>query len=182
MAGNAGFVSEAQFERMNLDGASGARLEGIRLVPAESLEQLDVVRGLFTEYANSLEIDLCFQNFADELAGLPGQYRPPQGRLFLAQRDATFAGCVGVRPIAEGICEMKRLYVQPGFRRAGLGRCLARAAIAAGRDIGYDRMRLDTLSSMTQAISLYESLGFARIEPYYHNPSGRAVFLELKLR
>lgn len=143
---------------------------------------MGVVRELFQEYAGSLEIDLCFQNFGRELAELPGQYGPPAGRLMLAVHGDEFAGCVGVRRIDGVTSEMKRLYVRPAFRRNGLGRALALAAVAAARELGYERMRLDTLGSMTAAIGLYESMGFRRIAPYYHNPSGCAVFMELTLR
>jgi ribosomal protein S18 acetylase RimI-like enzyme len=137
-----------------------------------------MVRELFKEYADSLEIDLCFQNFREELDTLPGAYGPPSGRLLIA---AAGAGCVAVRRIDDATCEMKRLYIRPAFRRAGLGRRLAQAAIDAGRELGYKRMRLDTLSSMQPAIALYRSLGFHEIAPYYHNPSGCAVFMELSL-
>ena len=182
MMGDVCRASKTSFEFLIMTRESSAKPEDVRIVPAESADQLEAIRSLFTEYAKSLEIDLCFQNFAGELAGLPGLYRPPEGRLFLARRGPVLAGCVGMRPIAGGICEMKRLYVRPGFRHSGLGRRLARAAISAGFEAGYERMRLDTLPSMTQAIVLYESLGFCRIEPYYNNPSGGAVFMELKLR
>ena len=143
---------------------------------------LSAVRELFTEYARSIEIDLCFQSFDRELAELPGRYAPPEGRLLLAMENERAAGCVALRKIAEGICEMKRLYVRPVFRRKSLGRALADAVLAAAHEIGYERMRLDTISSMTEAISLYKSLGFQRIAPYYDNPSGAAVFMEMKLR
>jgi putative acetyltransferase len=148
-----------------------------QIVIASSAVDLEAIRELFVEYANSIEIDLCFQNFREELAALPGAYGPPGGRLFLAA-DSGPAGCVAVRGIAGGVCEMKRLYVRPPFRRVGLGRRLAVAAMAAGRELGYKTMRLDTLSSMLPALALYHSLGFREIAPYYHNPSHCAVFLE----
>ena len=151
------------------------------LFPAHSSEYLGTVRELFREYANSLEVDLCFQNFNQELAQLPGNYAPPEGRLLLAAEGATPAGCVALRKIGDSICEMKRLYVRPAFRGKGAGRSLAQAAIQAARECGYQRMRLDTLSSMKQAIALYESLGFHRIPPYYDNASPLAVFMELRL-
>ena len=152
------------------------------LLAAHAPEHLPTIRELFTEYARSIDIDLCFQSFDRELAELPGRYAPPEGRLFLALENQTPAGCVAVRKIAAGVCEMKRLYVRPAFRGRGLGRQLAAQTISAAREIGYARMRLDTLSSMTPAITLYESLGFQRIPAYYDNPSGCAVFMELKLR
>jgi len=153
-----------------------------QLIAAHSTEHLATARQLFVEYANSLTIDLCFQNFDQELASLPGDYGPPDGRLLLAFEAADVAGCVALRKIGDGICEMKRLYVRPPFRRKGMGRRLARAIIDAAHEIGYERMRLDTLSSMREAIALYESLGFRPINPYSHNPSACAVFMELKLR
>jgi putative acetyltransferase len=154
----------------------------MQIVEAHPNEHLTTVRELFLEYANSIEVDLCFQSFDRELAELPGGYAPPGGRLLLAMDGAAAAGCVALRKIGDGICEMKRLYVRPAFRRRGLGRSLATAVIEAARQTGYERMRLDTLVSMKEAIALYESLDFRRIEPYYHNPSGCAVFMELKLR
>jgi ribosomal protein S18 acetylase RimI-like enzyme len=154
----------------------------MQIIEAHPSEHLTTVRELFLEYANSIEVDLCFQSFDRELAELPGGYAPPGGRLLLAMDGATAAGCVALRKIGDGICEMKRLYVGPAFRRRGLGRSLATAVIEAARQTGYERMRLDTLASMKEAIALYESLDFRRIEPYYHIPSGCAVFMELKLR
>jgi ribosomal protein S18 acetylase RimI-like enzyme len=151
-----------------------------KLFPAAQRD-LNSLRELLREYARGLDIDLCFQNFEAELANLPGDYAPPAGRLLLAQAGDALAGCVALRCIGSDICEMKRLYVRPAFRRHGLGRQLAWAAIEAARRIGYDRMRLDTLDSMKAAIALYQSLGFQRIEPYYDNPSGRAVFMEIDL-
>jgi len=147
------------------------------IVHATTGEHFAVIRELFTEYAESLEIDLCFQNFRQELASLPGAYAPPTGKLLVAGLPSG-AGCVAVRPIDAEVCEMKRLYVRPAFRRSGLGRRLAAEIIQASRQIGYRRMRLDTLASMTPAIELYHSLGFVEIPAYYHNPSGCAVFME----
>ena len=160
---------------MNTDKTNWVITEGY------SASILREVRELFREYARSIEIDLCFQNFEQELAELPGKYAPPEGRLLVAKAEQEIAGCVALRPAGDGICEMKRLYVRPTFRGRGLGRELANTSITAARQIGYGRMRLDTLASMTEAIALYESLGFRRIEAYYHNPSPKAVFMELHL-
>ena len=153
----------------------------VKLEAAHSKGRLGVVRELFTEYAAALDVDLCFQNFSLELASLPGHYAPPQGRLLVARAGRKAAGCIALRKIADGICEMKRLYVRPAFRGRGIGRTLACAIITAARKIGYERMRLDTLASMNEALGLYESLGFRNIRPYYHNPSSNALFMELPL-
>ena len=154
----------------------------LRVRDGHSRELVATVRELFKEYAEGIGIDLCFQDFDQELAELPGKYAPPEGRLLLALEGTEVAGCVALRKIGDDTCEMKRLYVRSAFRRRGAGRLLARAVIEAAGECGYERMRLDTLSSMAEAIALYESLGFRRIEAYYHNPSACAVFMELKLR
>lgn len=154
----------------------------MKVLEAQGKEAIATVRELFVEYANSLEIDLCFQDFDRELALLPGPYAPPAGRLLLAWEGDEAVGCVGLRALGDGTCEMKRLYVRPAFRRHGTGRQLAQAIIEVARQSGYARLRLDTLGSMAAAIALYESLGFRRIKPYYDNPSGCAVFMELELR
>jgi putative acetyltransferase len=154
----------------------------MNLIQAHTAEEIDRARELFKEYAAGLGIDLCFQNFDKELADLPGGYVPPAGRLFLAIEADQTAGCVALRKIADGVCEMKRLYVRLEFRGTGLGHKLTEAIILAARDIGYQRMRLDTLpGKMNQAISLYRSLGFKEIEPYYTNPVESALFMELEL-
>lgn len=154
----------------------------LRVVAAESQAQLETIRELFREYADSIEIDLCFQNFAEELAGLPGKYAPPAGRLLLALVGGEAAGCVGLRPLADTVCEMKRLYVRPAFRGRGAGRTLVRATIAAAEAAGYRQMRLDTLATMREAIALYQSMGFRQTGPYCANPSPHAVFMALDLR
>ena len=113
----------------------------LKLVQAESREQIELVRALFREYADSLGVDLCFQNFENELAGLPGDYAPPGGRLYLAYVKEEPAACVGLRKIEEGICEMKRLYVRPLYRGQGIGRQLVLALVKDARELGYSKMR-----------------------------------------
>ena len=152
-----------------------------RIIAAEFPRHLAVVRELFSEYAGSLGVDLSFQNFAEELAALPGEYAPPSGRLLLAVDDAEIAGCVALRKFAGEICEMKRLYVRPAFRGKAIGKQLTTAIIDEARMIGYKSMRLDTLPSMQSAIELYERLGFKEIAPYRYNPIAGTKFMELDL-
>jgi ribosomal protein S18 acetylase RimI-like enzyme len=153
----------------------------LRIKPVETDADVADARQLFEEYAAATGVDLCFQNFAQELATLPGLYAPPGGRLLLAWDDADLAGCVALRPTADGACEMKRLYVRPEFRARKAGRALVEAVIAAAREIGYARMRLDTLPTMTRARALYTSLGFREVAPYYENPVAGTVYMELDL-
>ena len=154
----------------------------IDIVRAASADQIATARRLFKEYEASLGIELSFQGFAQELAELPGAYAPPAGRLFLATTaGAEPAGCVALRPLGGGICEMKRLYVRPIARGARLGRRLAETVIREGREIGYARMRLDTLPSMKEAFALYQSLGFREIAPYCENPIVGTRFMEFDL-
>src|SRR5438309_5356822 len=141
------------------------------IVRADSLDDIESARSLFKEYAAWLEIDLCFQDFEKELSELPGDYAPPDGRLLLAFVNKSLAGCVALRKIGEGVCEMKRLFLRPEFRGKGVGRKLVEAILAEAKEIGYERMRLDTLPpKMNDAIALYRSLDFKEIEPYYRNP------------
>jgi len=142
---------------------------------------LEEVRALFLEYQRSLDVDLCFQGFEKELAELPGGYAPPSGGLFLAILGDEVAGCVGIRHLEEGACEMKRLYVRDAFQGLGVGRTLAEHAIVWARRAGYERMLLDTLPSMKAAQKLYESLGFRDVESYRFNPVGGTRFMELRL-
>jgi ribosomal protein S18 acetylase RimI-like enzyme len=153
----------------------------VEIVDGHGAEHVPAVRALFEEYAASLDIDLGFQDFARELAALPGEYAPPAGRLLLAL-DPGPVGCVGLRPYGPGVCEMKRLYVRGSHRGTGLGRRLAEAIVEAGRDAGYERMRLDTLPTMTAARALYRSLGFDEIEAYRANPVHGTTYFELDFR
>ena len=154
----------------------------IEIVEANTDELITQAKELFQEYAESLGFDLCFQNFNAELDSFPKQYSPPTGCLFLALSETQPIGCVGLRSFEKGVCEMKRLYVRPDFRGRKAGRLLAEATIKAGKVIGYEIMRLDTLPSMESANVLYKSLGFRQIEPYRHNPIKGAIYMELSLR
>jgi putative acetyltransferase len=157
----------------------------ILIEQADSEPTVALARELFREYAASLGVDLCFQDFERELRELPGKYAPPAGRLLLAYDVSAgrkqIAGCGALRPLDAGACEMKRLYARPEFRGRGLGRMLATSLIAAAREIGYRTMRLDTLASMREAHELYRKLGFREIAPYYANPLPGSLFLELDL-
>jgi len=153
----------------------------LEIAEVKQEEDLLEIKKLFEEYADSLEINLDFQDFEEELAGLPGEYAPPDGCLLIALWEAQVAGCVGLRKFSPSICEMKRLYSKPKFRRLGIGRGLCEAAIQKARIIGYERIRLDTLPSMQRARALYVSLGFKEIEPYRFNPVEGTSFLELIL-
>jgi len=138
-------------------------------------------RRLFEEYAASLDFDLSFQDFDREVASLPGDYAPPRGAILLAEDDSGVAGCVALRPLADGTCEMKRLYVRPAQRGSGLGKLLAEAVLAEARVRGYRSMRLDTVPGMEAAMALYRSLGFREIGPYRANPIPGALFMEREL-
>jgi GNAT superfamily N-acetyltransferase len=147
------------------------------VIVAESAADVAEVRALFVEYAASLAFPLDFQDFDQELEELPGAYAPPRGALLLVRG----AGCVGLRPLDETTCEMKRLYVRPSARGTGVGRLLAKALVAEGRRLGYERMRLDTVPGMEAAQALYERLGFREIAPYRENPVPGVRYLELQL-
>jgi ribosomal protein S18 acetylase RimI-like enzyme len=142
---------------------------------------LDAVRILFREYADSLGFDLSFQDFEKELESLPGRYALPEGCLAIAENQDGIVGCVAVRKIDDGVCEMKRLFVRPKYRGTGTGRRLAIEIIRIAIRLGYSHMRLDTTPSMNAATSLYRSLGFYDTEPYCYNPVPGAVYLELDL-
>ena len=157
----------------------------IELCPALEPQQIDAVRALFREYAASLRIDLCFQNFEAELAGLPGDYAEPGGALLLALVDGEPAGCGAMRALPESdhvnACEMKRLYVRRAYRRFGLGRLLAQELMDLATQAGHSCMLLDTLDDMEAARGLYTSLGFGEIPPYYYNPIAGAHYLKVEL-
>ena len=136
-------------------------------------------RTLFQEYAASLNFTLCFQSFEQELAGLPGDYSPPRGRLLLARSGERSAGCVALHPLEPGVCEMKRLYVRPEFRRQGIGKALLDTVLAEARALGYERMRLDTVEPLMQdAVRMYRAYGFREIAPYRENPVAGAMYME----
>jgi putative acetyltransferase len=155
----------------------------VDIVDAADPDLLAAARNLFERYAASLGFDLAFQGFAAELAGLPGDYSPPAGRLLLGRVDGAPAGCVAMRPLVEprGVCEMKRLYVLPEYRGFGLGRLLAERVVEEARAAGYERMRLDTVPAMRDAQALYERIGFRDIPAYRENPIPGTRYLELEL-
>ncbi len=162
--------------------SASSTVKGLTIFQAESPAQITQARELFLEYAKSLGFSLCFQNFDKELAGLPGNYAPPEGRLLLVECEGQLAACVALHKLEPGICEMKRLYLRPRFRGKGLGRALAERIITEAHQIGYQRMRLDTVEPvMKDAVAMYRKLGFAEIAPYRTNPIAGAMYMELEL-
>ena len=153
-----------------------------QIVQAETDTHIAEARAMFLEYGEWLGFSLCFQGFDQELAGLPGRYAPPSGRLLLATDGANVAGVIALRGLDDATCEMKRLYARPAWRGQGLGRRLAENLLAEARAIGYRRLVLDTLPGrMDEAIALYRRLGFTEIAPYYDNPVEGAIFMEIRL-
>ena len=157
-------------------------VKGFSVEYVESGPRIAQARALFLEYAQSLGFSLCFQDFDKELANLPGEYAPPKGRLLLAEYEGQPAGCVALHKLDDESCEMKRLYLRPQFRGKGVGRILADSIIAQARQIGYRRMRLDTVEPvMKDAVEMYRKLGFKEIAPYRPNPIPGAIYMELEL-
>lgn len=151
----------------------------IEILQAETPEQIEAARTLFREYEKWLDLDICFQNFEEELQNLPGKYAAPDGRLFLAFADEKAAGCIALRKLEENVCEMKRLFVRDEFRGIGLGEKLIEKLIDEARSTGYEKMRLDTLpGKMRKAVKLYAYHGFQEIAPYYYNPYTETLFME----
>ena len=170
---------------MRSDQPASATPPAFEFITPDTPALLEATRGIFREYAAQLGVDLCFQNFDEELAALPGDYAAPQGCLLLAMLDGEVAGCCALRPLDNvdypNASEMKRLYVRQTHRRSGLGRQLAEAILDAARVAGYRSVLLDTLSDMEAARALYEDLGFKDIPPYYHNPIAGAHYLKVDL-
>jgi ribosomal protein S18 acetylase RimI-like enzyme len=158
-----------------------AALPALEIVPAGSAAQVQSARALFREYQAYLGVDLCFQSFEQELAALPGEYAPPGGRLLLALWGGEVAGCIALRDLGQGVCEMKRLFVRPAFHGKGIGWALARRIVEEARQAGYRHMRLDTLPQMQKAQALYETLGFHDIPAYRPNPNAGTRYMELVL-
>lgn len=157
----------------------------LRIAPADGANDLVLVRELFREYAQALDVSLCFQSFDEELANLPGEYADPRGTLLIGWVDGQAAACCALRPLDAAdhpnAAEMKRLYVRPPFRRFGLGRELADAVLNAARALGYSCVLLDTLDDMEAARALYKELGFFEVAPYYFNPIAGAHYLKVVL-
>jgi GNAT superfamily N-acetyltransferase len=152
------------------------------ITPASTAKQVEEARSLFREYEAWLGMSLCFQSFEEEVEGLPGKYAPPGGRLYIAYVDGEPAGCIALREIAPGVCEMKRLFLRESARGLGLGVQLIEQVIADAREIGYGKMRLDTYPpKMGRAVSLYEAHGFYEIPPYYDNPHAGVLYMEKTL-
>lgn len=152
-----------------------------QIITASTAAHIETIGNLFREYEQYLQVDLCFQQFEDELAGLPGKYAAPRGALLMAVVDGQAAGCVAMRPLADEVCEMKRLYVRPAYLGGGIGKKLAVTVIEGARIAGYGRMCLDTLEKLKPALGLYNHLGFVERSAYYENPLPGVVYLELRL-
>jgi GNAT superfamily N-acetyltransferase len=166
----------------SFDSSVSSVFKVLTFAQAESPAQLAQARELFLEYAQSLGFSLCFQNFDKELTELPGDYAPPEGRLLLVEYEGQLAACVALHKLDSSVCEMKRLYLRPQFRGKGVGRALAERIIAEARQIGYRRMRLDTVEPiMKDAVAMYRKLGFRDIAPYRPNPMAGAMYMELEL-
>ncbi|MFV0438297.1 MAG: GNAT family N-acetyltransferase [Desulfopila sp.] len=174
-------MSDIELKLLEKTCVSGGPEQGVAIQRVKTGAELLAVRRLFREYEEFLDVDLCFQHFAEELASLPGRYRQPDGDLLIACSGDRFVGCVALRKFAVGVCEMKRLYVRPEARGTGLGRRLAEQIIARARELGYHSMRLDTLDRLGGAMHLYATLGFERIGPYYQNPLPGVVYWQLRL-
>ena len=144
-------------------------------------EHIPIVRELFLEYAKSLDFDLCFQGFEEELAQLPGAYAAPRGCILLAMEQKEAVGCVALRSLSDGVCEMKRLYIRLAYHGRGTGRALAIAILERAKQLGYQKIRLDTVPTMKAAIAMYRSLGFYEIKPYRENPILGALYFEKHL-
>lgn len=161
------------------------KISSTQFIVPNTLEELNRLRSVLREYADALQIDLCFQGFEAELAELPGEYAAPRGALLMAMVDEQLAGCCALRPLDTAnypnACEMKRLYVRPSFRRTGIGRQLVEAILDCARMAGYACVLLDTLDDMESARALYQDLGFEEITPYYHNPIKGAHYLKANL-
>ena len=147
----------------------------------ENYNATEPIKDIFLEYAQFLEVDLCFQGFEQELADLKKLYAPPSGCILIAIEGETLAGTVALKKIGEGVCEMKRLYVRPDFQKRGLGKELVQLLITKAKEKNYTLMRLDTLDKLQPAIMLYKSLGFVETTAYYHNPLPNVVYMELQL-
>lgn len=162
--------------------AANPQLEGLTIAQAVSATDMAGARELFLEYARSLNFSLCFQSFDKELAELPGDYAPARGRLLLATYGGELAGCVALHDLGENVAEMKRLYVRPQYRGKHVGSALVQQLLAEAREIGYDRMRLDTVEPvMKDAVKMYRRMGFREIPAYRANPIGGALYMELDL-
>ena len=167
---------------MRTVGTDGFKILTMKIFQAFSGEQINDARALFREYEVWLGLDLCFQGFEEEMEGLPGKYSEPEGRLLLADVDGELAGCIAMRKLDDGVCEMKRLYVRDEFRGQRIGNSLVDRIIDEARSAGYAKMRLDTYpAKMGKAVKLYESHGFREIEPYYSNPYDGVLFMEAEL-
>ncbi len=153
----------------------------IEYILAAALEEYDTARLLFLEYAAAINVDLCFQNFDTELSDLESMYSAPNGGIILCKNDNDFVGCIGIRKKTDTVCEVKRMYVQPGFQNFGIGKALLAEALVLAKKYKYELARLDTLNHMLPAINLYKQNGFYEIAPYYHNPNKTALFFEKKL-